>query len=159
MVVEHLGHIDYLEEAIERVSDEIEEGVGPFVSEGELEALDSVTGIGIRAAQGLVGEIGTDLRTTLRSIFPSAGHLASWAGVCPGNKQSGGKRLSGRTTKGSSWLRQVLMEAAHGAAHTKHTYLSALYHRIAARRGRKRALVAVAHAILVIVYHVLCTLT
>jgi transposase len=150
MIAQHLGHIDYLDEAIERVSAEIEERVGPFVSEGELEALDSVTGIGIRAAQVLVGEIGTNMNR-----FPSARHLASWAGICPGNKQSGGKRMSGKTTKGSPWLRQVLMEAAHGAAHTKHTYLAALYHRIAARRGRKRALVAVAHAILVIVYHVL----
>jgi transposase len=150
VVIEHLGHIDYLEEAIERVSVEIEERIGPFVTEGEMEALDSITGIGIRAAQVLVGEIGTDM-----SRFPSARHLASWAGICPGNKQSGGKRLSGRTTKGSPYLRQVLMEAAHGAAHTKNTYLSALYHRIAGRRGRKKALVAVAHAILVIVYYVL----
>lgn len=150
MIIEHLGHIDYLDEAIERVSAEIEEKIAPFVTEGELEALDTVSGIGIRAAQVLVGEIGTDM-----SRFPSASHLASWAGVCPGNKQSGGKRLSGKTTKGSPWLRQVLMEAAHGAAHTKNTYLSALYRRIAARRGHKKALVAVAHAILVIVYHVL----
>lgn len=150
MIIEHLGHIDYLDEAIERVSAEIEEKIAPFVTEGELEALDSVSGIGIRAAQVLVGEIGTDM-----SRFPSAGHLASWAGICPGNKQSGGKRLSGKTTKGSPWLRQVLMEAAHGAGHTKNTYLSALYRRIAARRGHKKALVAVAHAILVIVYHVL----
>jgi transposase len=105
MIIEHLGHIDYLDEAIERVSAEIEEKIGPFVTEGELEALDSVSGIGIRAAQVLIGEIGTDM-----SRFPSAGHLASWAGVCPGNKQSGGKRLSGKTTKGSPWLRQVLIE-------------------------------------------------
>jgi transposase len=81
--------------------------------------------------------------------------LASWAGICPGNNESAGKRYSGKTRKGSPWFRQTLLEAAHGAAHTKNTYLAAQYHRLSARRGKKRALVAVAHSILVIAYHLL----
>lgn len=150
MIAQHLGHIDHLDASIERVSREIEEKSHPFVSQGQMEMLDSVPGISERAAQVLVAEIGTDM-----SRFPSAAHLASWAGICPGNNQSGGKRGSGRTRKGSPWLKQVLMEAAHGAVRTKDSYLAAQYHRLAPRRGSKRALVAVAHSILVIVYHVL----
>ncbi len=86
--------------------------------------------------------------------FPTAGHLASWAGMCPGNHASAGKRLSGRTRKGSPWLRSALIEAAQAAARTS-TYLAAQYRRVAARRGHKRAIVAVAHTILVIIYHLL----
>ena len=85
------------------------------------------------------------------SRFPSAKHLASWAGMCPGNHESGGKRLSGKTRKGNRWLRQVLVEIAHVASTTKNTYLAAQYKRIAARRGKKRALMAVGHTILTIV--------
>ena len=153
MIAEHLGHIDHLDASIERVSQLIEEKSRPFVREGEMdlmEMLDSVPGISERAAQVLVAEVGTDM-----SRFPSAAHLASWAGMCPGNNQSGGKRGSGRTRKGSPWLKQVLMEAAHGAVRTKGSYFGAQYRRLAGRRGSKRALVAVAHSILVIVYHVL----
>lgn len=87
--------------------------------------------------------------------FPTAAHIASWAGVCPGNNESGGKRLSGRTRKGNRYLRAALVRAARSAARTKGTYLLALYHRIAARRGANRAAVAVAHAILIIIYHML----
>jgi transposase len=150
MIAEHLGHIDYLDAAIERVSQQIEEKARPFVSEGQMELLDSVPGISERAAQVLVAEVGTDT-----SRFPSAAHLASWAGICPGNNQSGGKRGSGKTRKGSPWLKQVLMEAAHGAVRTKGSYFAAQYHRLRGRRGSKRAMVAVAHSILVVVYHVL----
>jgi transposase len=89
------------------------------------------------------------------SRFASAQHLASWAGMCPGNNESGGKRHSGKTRKGSPWLRQTLVEAAQGASHTKSTYLGAQYRRLAARRGVKKAKVAVGHSILVIIYHVL----
>ena len=94
--------------------------------------------------------MGTDLQR-----FPTAKHLASWAGVCPGNHESAGKRLSGRTRKGSPWLRQALVEAAHGAARSKRTYVGAQYRRIAARRGKKRAAVAVGHTILGMAYQVL----
>jgi transposase len=87
------------------------------------------------------------------SRFPTADHLASWAGVAPGNNESAGKRLSGRTTKGNQALVAALTQAAWAASHTKNTYLSAQYRRIAARRGRKKAIVAVAHSILVIAYH------
>jgi hypothetical protein len=87
--------------------------------------------------------------------FPSADHVASWAGMCPGNNESAGKRKSGRTTKGSRWLRQILTQAAWAASHTKDTYLAAQYRRLAARRGKKRALVALGHTLLVIMYHLL----
>lgn len=87
--------------------------------------------------------------------FPSAHHLASWAGMCPGNNESAGKRKSGKTRKGNPWLRSILVEAARAAAHTKGTYLSAQYHRLARRRGSKSAAVAVGHTILVIAYHLL----
>jgi transposase len=112
--------------------------------------LCTIPGISRRAAEGILAEIGLDM-----SRFPSAGHLASWAGMCPGNHESAGKRLSGRTRKGSPWLRKLLVEAAHAAAHTKNTYLSAQYHRLAARRGKKKAMIVVGHSMLVIIYHVL----
>jgi len=89
------------------------------------------------------------------SRFPSAAHLASWAGVCPGNRQSAGKRLSGRTRKGSPYLRTALVEAAHAASHCKDCYLSAQYHRLVNRRGGKKASIALGHSLLVIIYHVL----
>lgn len=112
--------------------------------------LCSIPGISRRAAEAILAEIGRDM-----TRFPSAHHLASWAGMCPGNHESAGKRLSGRTRKGSPWLRLILVEVAHAAAHSKHTALSAQYHRIAARRGAKRATIALGHSILVIIYHVL----
>jgi transposase len=112
--------------------------------------LDGVTGINERIAQIIVAEIGIDMRP-----FPSEGHIASWVGLCPGTKISAGKRLSGKTQKGNQWLRQALIEAAHGAARSKGTYLGALYQRLAKRMGRKKAIVALAHRILVIVYHLL----
>ena len=112
--------------------------------------LCSIPGISRRAAEAILAEIGRDM-----TRFPSAHHLASWAGMCPGNHESAGKRLSVRTRKGSPWLRTMLVEVAHAAAHSKHTALSAQYHRIAARRGAKRATIALGHTILVIIYHVL----
>jgi transposase len=112
--------------------------------------LDTIPGVSQRTAEILLAEIGTDM-----TRFPSAKHLASWAGMCPGNYESGGKRLNGKPRKGSRWLRQVLVEAAHVAAKTKQTYLAAQYRRIAARRGKKRALMALGHTILIMVYYVL----
>jgi len=112
--------------------------------------LETIPGVGQRAAEILIAEIGTDM-----GRFPSAKHLASWAGMCPGNHESGGKRLSGKTRKGNRWLQQVLVEIAHVASKTKNTYLAAQYKRIAARRGKKRALIAVGHTVLTIVYTLL----
>ncbi len=148
LIAEHLGQLDYLEEAIDRVSAEIERRLRD--EQAALDLLDTVPGIGRRAAEVIVAELGTDL-----GRFPSAKHLASWAGLCPGNAESGGKRLSGKTRKGNRWLRQALIEVAHVAARTRDTYLAAQYGRRAGRRGKQRALVAVAHTVLVIVYHVL----
>ncbi len=148
LLSEHLSHLDYLEEAMARISAEIAARLQEEQAASEL--LDTVPGIGRRAAEIVLAEVGADLRR-----FPSAKHRASWAGICPGNAESGGKRLNGKTRKGDRWLRQVLIEVAHVASKTKDTYLAAQYRRIAARRGKKRARVALAHTILVIIYHIL----
>jgi transposase len=112
--------------------------------------LCSVPGIGERAAIGILAEIGLDMQQ-----FPTAGHLASWAGICPGHKESTGKRLSGKTRKGNPWLRCLLVQVAHSAARHKQCYLAEQYRRLTKRRGAKRAAIAVAHSILVIIYHLL----
>jgi len=122
--------------------------MAPFAA--EVERLVTIPGVDQRTAEVLVAEIGTDMER-----FPSAGHLASWAGMSPGNDQSAGKRRSGRTTKGDWWLRAALTQAAWAASHTKGTSLSAQYHRLAKRHGKKRALVALGHTLLTIAYYVL----
>ncbi len=148
LFAQQLKHIDFLDEAIDQVSMEIEERLRPV---GEcLQRLDEIPGIGQRTAECLVAEIGTDVEP-----FPSSGHLASWAGVCPGNNESAGKRRSGRTRKANPWLRTALVEAANAAVRTRNTYLSAQYHRLVVRLGRKKAVMAVAHSILIIIYHML----
>jgi len=114
--------------------------------------LDTVPGISPRSAQVILAEIGVDMHR-----FPTASHLARWAGVAPGNQQSGGKRYSGRTTKGNRVLKATLTQCAHAAARTKGSFLNARYHRIAGRRGKKRALMAVAHSILIAIWHMLTT--
>jgi transposase len=148
LIAQQLVHIDTLDEIIERVSAEIAERVHPFAP--EIAQLDSVTGVGQRTAEAVVAEVGVDM-----TRFPTADHLTSWAGLAPGNNESAGKRRSGKTRKGSPWLRAVLIEAAHAAGRTKDTYLGAQYRRLLARKGKKRAAVAVARSILVIVYHIL----
>jgi transposase len=146
-----LAHIDFLDEAIERLSEAIEEQLGPF-GNAQVELLCTIPGIQRRAAEVILAETGADM-----SAFASAGHLASWAGLCPGNDESAGKRRSGRTRKGSKWLRQTMAESAKAAARTKGTYLGARYARLRLRRGANRATVAVAHSILVAVWHMLQT--
>jgi transposase len=148
LIAQQLAHIDFLEAAIAQVSAEIAARLADV--EDAIARLDTIPGVGRHVAEALVAEIGSDM-----SRFPTAHHLASWAGMCPGNHESAGKRQSGRTRKGSPWLRALLVQAAHAAARKKGTYLAALYHRLAARRGRSRAAVAVGHAILTIVYHLL----
>ena len=148
LIGQHLAMIDFLDEQIAQVSAEVEARLRPF--EGALERLDAIPGVGRWTAEVIVAEVGTDM-----ARFPTAGHLASWAGMCPGNHQSAGKRRSGRTRKGSPWLRAALTEAAYAAGRSKRSYLATRYHGLIARRGRKRAAVAVGHDILVIAYHLL----
>jgi transposase len=143
-----LRHLDFLSEEITRLDEEVDERLRPF--EEALERIDEIPGVGRRNAQEVVAEIGMDM-----SRFPTAAHLASWAKLSPGNNQSAGKRKSGRTGKGNPWIKSALIEAARAAARTKDTYLSARYHRIAARRGSKRAAVATAHTILNSIYYML----
>ena len=143
-----LQHIEFLEQQIESINREITEQMRPF--QEAMDRVITIPGMGQRAAEMILSHTGVDM-----SRFPTDAHIASWAGVCPGNHESAGKRTSGRTRKGSPWLREALIETAWAASKTKDTYLSALYNRLAARRGAKRAIVAVAHAILVIVYHLL----
>lgn len=148
MLAQHLAHIDYLDAAIAELDRQIAEQMRPFAA--ALATWDSLPGINQRLAQIIVAEIGPDLQP-----FEDAEHLASWAGMCPGNNESAGKRKSGRTRNGSPWLRRALIEAAHGAAHTKHKYFQALYRRLASRRGSQRAAVAVGHSLLVTGYHLI----
>lgn len=149
MVGRILAHVDYLDESIADLSSQIERVIA-LSSEQQVELLETIPGVDRRTAETLIAEIGVDM-----SRFPTAGHLASWAGMCPGNNESGGKRRSGKTTKGSEWLRSALTEAAHAAARTKGSYLSARYAGIKGRRGSKKAAVAVGHSILVIAYHIM----
>lgn len=150
---ELLDQYDQVEAAISRVAarihQEVDNSADPFMKEA-VTLLDTIPGVGETVGQVIVSEIGTDMNR-----FPSDKHLASWAGMCPGNDESAGKRKSGKTTKGSRYLRSALVQAAWAATHTKDTYLSAQYRRLVRRMGKKKALVAVGHSILVITYHVL----
>jgi len=142
-----LGIIDGIDETISQFDREIEDYCRPFAEAVEL--VDTIPGVARRTAEIIVSEIGTDM-----SRFPSAEHLAAWAGLAPGNYESGGKTLSASTRKGNRFLRTILVQSAHALARTK-TYLAAQYRRLSARRGKKRAAVAVAHSILVIAYHLI----
>jgi transposase len=145
-----LAHIDFLDAAIARLSDAIEQQIAPLAPAVEL--LCTIPGVERRAAEVLIAETGGDM-----TAFPTAAHLASWAGVCPGNNESAGKRRSGRSRQGSKWLRGTLIESARAAARTRDTYLNAQYRRVRARRGANRASLAVAHSLLVAVWHMLQT--
>jgi transposase len=148
LLAQILAHIDFLDAQIVELDARIAERTRPF--DHAIEQLDTIPGISRRGAEIIIAEIGTDL-----ARFPSAHHLASWAGMCPGNNESAGKRRTGRTRQGNPALRVMLTQAAHAASRTKNTYLNAQFHRIAARRGPRRAAVAVGHSILTAVYHIL----
>lgn len=179
LLTQQLGHIDFLDEQIETISAAIgqqleamsrpdepeapgadaggnegeprtQESKPPLTWEEAVALLDTIPGIDRRTAEVILAEIGLDM-----SRFPTADHLASWAGLAPGNHQSGGKHYSGRTTKGNQSLSSIVIQAAWSAVRTKDTFLKARYHRLAARRGKKRAIVAVAHSMLVSVWHIL----
>jgi transposase len=145
-----LAHIDFLQHSIGQVEHEVEQRLLPY--EEAMTLLESIPGLQATTAAGILAEIGTDM-----SRFPSDKHLTSWAGVCPGSKVSAGKRLGGRTTQGDTHLQALLGEVAWAASHTKDTYLAAFYQRIARRRGKKKAVVALERKLLVIIYHVLLT--
>jgi transposase len=147
-LVSHLlAHVDYLEEAIAAVSAEVDGRLAPFAQ--HLTQLDTIPGIDRRTSEVLIAELGVDM-----SYFPSDHHLASWAAVCPGNNESAGKHRSGRTRRGNRWLRTALVEAAWAATRTD-SALAARYRRVMRHRGHKKAVVAVAHAMLRVVYHLL----
>jgi transposase len=147
VLAELLCQIDSLDETIARFDEQIQQVGVPF--EEAVLLLDTIPGVARRTAEVIVAEIGTDM-----SRFPSADDLSAWAGVAPGNHESAGKRYSGKTRKGNQTLRTALTQAAHAATRTK-TYLAAQYRRLAGRRGKKRAILAVAHSILVMAYHML----
>jgi transposase len=152
LLQELFEQIKFLEAAISRFDARIADAMAPFAEAAE--RLQTIPGIGQRAAEVILGEIGVDM-----SKFPKDGNLSSWAGVCPGNNESAGKRRTGKTTKGSQWLRTTLVQAAWAASHTKETIFSACYRRWAKRMGKKKALVAVAHKMLVIIWHLLARRT
>ena len=149
MLESQLSHLDYLEAQIERLDQEVARRLRPF--EETVAAVDTIPGVGRRTAEVIAAEMGTDM-----TQFPSPGHLASWAGVCPGNNRSGERNKRSPVRKGNAWLKPALVEAAKSAGRTK-TYLGAQYHRLARRIGANRAAMAVAHSIVVIVHHVIKT--
>jgi transposase len=148
MLRQLMDHLAYLDRQIAAFEQRIEELMRPF--QEAIERLMTIPGVGLRTAQNVLAEIGTDM-----SRFPTDQHLASWAAMCPGNRESAGKRQSGHTNHGNRWLRTALVQAAWAASHSKNTYLSAQYRRLAGRRGKKRAIVAVGHTMLVMMYHML----
>lgn len=155
-----LDHAEYLEAAIAKLDGQVDELFATNESDSGVpftqarDRLDTITGVGKRAAECIIAEMGLDM-----TRFPTAGHLASWAGVAPGNNISGGKRRSGRTTKGDRWLIDILTECAWSAARSRDTYLAAQFWRLSRRIGKKKAAIAVGHSILTICWHLLTTNT
>jgi transposase len=147
MISTQLRHIEYLDGILAQLDMEVKQRIHPF--EEQVALLDSITGVGRRSAETIIAEIGIDM-----SVFPSAAHLSSWAGMCPGNNESAGKKKSGKTRKGNNTLRTTLVECANSLGRSK-GYLAVLYRRICARRGKKKAAVAVGHTILEIAYYIL----
>ena len=147
LVSQLLAHLDYLDEAISTLSARLAELMAPFAD--ELARLDTIPGVAQRTAEVVIAELGIDM-----GQFPSDGHAASWAGLCPGNNESAGKHRSGKVRKGNRWLRTALIEAAQAATRTD-SALAAQYRRIMRHRGHKKAVVAVAHSILVVAYHLM----
>jgi transposase len=145
-----LDHLQYLEGQLEDLNQQIESAMDPFLDKATFERLDAIPGVNQRTIENVVAEIGTEM-----SRFPTAGHLASWAGICPGNEESAGRRKRTATTKGNRWLRRALAEAARAAGRTKDSYFKAQYSRLASRRGANRAATAVAHSLLVVFYQLL----
>jgi transposase len=143
-----LGHVDYLENAIAELDQQIDSVMAPFAQARE--HIDTIPGIAKRAAESIIAEIGTDM-----TRFPTPKHLASWAGMCPGNNITGGKRRPASTLQGNRWLGEILDQAAWAASRTKDTYLSAQYWRLAKRIGKQKAIKAVGHTILTICWHLL----
>ena len=150
LVSEILSHLDYLDEAIGRMTSAIEEAIAPFAEARD--RLCSIPGIDRRLAEAIIGEIGVDM-----GRFPTAAHLASWAGMCPGQHESAGKQKRGTARHGDSWLQRHLAVAAMAAVCSKDTYLRAQYRRLSPRRGKQRARKAVGHSILVACWHVLAS--
>lgn len=145
-----LGQVGYLEKQTQQLSQRIAQGLGELLPTEAFERLDRIPGVNRKTIENVIAEIGVNM-----SIFPDEHHLASWCGMCPGNEESGGRRLRSRTRKGNRWLRRALTESAWAASRVKRSYLMAQYRRLAPRRGRNRALLAVGHSLLVIFYHVL----
>lgn len=150
LLQELLDAIEYHDRAIARLDQQIERLLHPF--QDMIQRLDAITGVSQGCLEVLCAEIGTDV-----NHFPDGAHLASWLGICPGNKESGGKRLSGRIRQGNRWAKTVLVQAAQAAARSKRTYLGALARRLRQRLGAKRATIAVAHHIVLIFYQMMAT--
>jgi transposase len=143
-----MDQLNFLDTKVVEFGEQIQERSQPL--QDKIDLLMTIPGVDRITASSMIAEIGGDMNQ-----FPTAQHLASWAGVCPGNKESAGKQYSGKTRKGSRWLRRVLCQAAWAASHTKNTYLSAQFRRIAAKRGKQRAIIALAHTILVAAFYML----
>ncbi len=143
-----LDHVDHLDAAVGTLDGQVEAVIAPFAD--HLQRLTTIPGVSQRTAEVIIAEVGADM-----GMFPTADHLASWAGLCPGNHESAGKRQSGRTRKGDAWLRDALVQAAWAAARSKDTFLAAKFWRLTRRLGKKKATVAIAHSVLVIAYHVI----